>query len=374
MAFCRNCGVRIDDSAPKCPKCGAPQGNSLQRKWLGWLIGLIVISIVAGIGIPAYKDYQRRSQEAAAVKEEEDARLAAERKRLQKGILKIWVPAGFVGDDYWIYLNGHIENAPPHSERHPIKSMTVHQREDGGWYLGVTSDSNGSLIIKDGDFETNRLRSYIDQYIDSASGDAQRLFYPVDFPLESGNYTVEVAYLSKDGHGYSSFPFAITRKYIANVQNGQSTHIYVGVPNGWSDFQLARAAPWACSILPDELATEMHIPKPKRSPNDSGVSKDMERYLSDPVVQTLRASVISPSKDIVVLNFPEAQGGTREFDAGQIRYIANAVLENYHEPSHEDVAKCKESNPQFSQSYDEYDKIISDFETQLQYFHALAGT
>jgi hypothetical protein len=83
--------------------------------------------------------------------------------------------------------------------------------------------------------------------------------------------------------------------------------------------------------------------------------------------------VLSRPKGVVVLDFPQAQGGTREFDRGQIRYIAKAILQNYLEPSHEDVARCKQTNPEFSQSYVEYDKIISDIENELRFFHRLAG-
>lgn len=31
MVFCRGCGKEIHESAPTCPHCGAPQGNSLKQ-------------------------------------------------------------------------------------------------------------------------------------------------------------------------------------------------------------------------------------------------------------------------------------------------------------------------------------------------------
>src|SRR5207237_9817161 len=38
---------------------------------------------------------------------------------LAVGNLKVWVPAGMIGDDYWIYLNGSLRSAPPHGPTDP---------------------------------------------------------------------------------------------------------------------------------------------------------------------------------------------------------------------------------------------------------------
>ena len=37
MVFCRGCGKEIHESAPTCPHCGAPQGNSANQKRLSFL-------------------------------------------------------------------------------------------------------------------------------------------------------------------------------------------------------------------------------------------------------------------------------------------------------------------------------------------------
>lgn len=371
MAFCRSCGAQIDEPAPKCPKCGASQDDRVQRKWS--IRAVVALAVVLLIGLlatvtPAYQDHQRRALEDAAVREARADQSAEEHQDLNKGTLKIWVPSGLVGDDYWVYLDGHIVSAPPRT-----KSETINVASSlVGATRWLTFGNDETLAIRDGDF-TSLLRSYIDRNIDPATGDAQHLFYPVDLQLPSGKYVIEVAYVSK---GHSSFPFAITRKYVANVRIGQRTQAHVGVPNDWTDQETPRATAWACSILPDNVPPELRIPTRDHKPNVSGVTQDMERYLNDPAAQALHAlnmSVLSRPKGVVVLDFPQAQGGTREFDRSQIRYIAKAILDNYLEPSHEDVARCKQTNPEFSQSYIEYDKIISDIENELRLFHRLAG-
>jgi len=274
------------------------------------------------------------------------------------------VLAGLVGDDYWIYLNGHVVDAPPREKRERFNEKIMVSIDDGNRKLYYLDDNHWINIYLDGKFTTN-TQSYIDRFVDPASGDANHLFYPVDLRLIPGKYAVEVAYLTHGQNGGNSFPFVLTERFFVDIDssNDRKTE-YIGVPNDW-DVDHARAELAQCTA--DGGGPELGL-----------ITEDIKNYLNDPVVHALQRldfSMTSGPKGLVVLNLPEALGGVREFDRNQIKYMANEILENYQEyPSHETVADCKKNNAaEFSESYDEYDKLISDFESQLQFFHSLKG-
>ncbi len=269
----------------------------------------VVVGVVVGIGIPAYQDYHQRALEAAAAKVAD----AAEQSEQQNTcILGVSVPDSF-GDDYWIYVNGHIWSAPP--------------RKKSGSEEG--------------------------------------------FQLRAGEYTIEVAFLS-DRRG-KEFPFAIHRfEFEIKIKNGICEEVrpraiwpleqlHFGVPNDAYIPAGAKRRTLACGS--------------NGEPEVQDLQQDMDHFVNDPVVRALNAldvSALSNSKDTVVLDLSPAEGGVRDFDRAQIRYIAEGVLQTYEEPSHEDVASCKNDHPEFSQSLDAYDGLLSDFGNQLQHFHTLA--
>jgi len=376
MTSCRSCGQKIGRSAQRCPKCGARQIHHVQRKWSVWaavaVVGaVLLIGIIAAIVIPS-QERQRHLLAAAAASE-----AAKNQALLDMGTLKLWVPAGVVGDDYWVYLNGHIVSAPPHGTRKQSDYFLSHvERGLGddnkeGWNL-ETYDLGESLYIRDGAFlMSDSLRRYIDRNFNPSSGDAKHLFYPVDLHLRAGKYIVEVLYLSKSSSGWAgfkvgdSFPFAISPKYIASVKKDGMAHLRIGVPNDWNDYPGTRAKTQACNIF-------------NGRPNMDQIIHGIQSYMADPVVQALRTldvSILSQPKGIVVLGLPPAYGGAREFEVSQITYIANAILYNYEVgyPEHEDIVKCRHDYPGLSQTYDELDMMVSDLESQLQLVHTLAG-
>ena len=166
---------------------------------------------------------------------------------------------------------------------------------------------------------TDSFRSY-ERNLDHVKGDAKGVFDLLASPLYRGKYTVEVAYLSQNRF-YSSFPFAISRKFTAIVGSGQSLDLYIGIPDDWSRVEIAKAA-------------KPHNSCANKSGEISYLSQQLDTYLDDPVVQALTAlQESSPSgpDDIVVLKLPPAQGGKREYDSNQIRLMANAVLDDYYD-------------------------------------------
>jgi hypothetical protein len=283
------------------------------------------------------------------------------------GNLKIWVPAGMIGDDYWIYVNGRLRSAPPHGPTDPRSR----------YFMTVSNSSVGSepetrygwdIFTRDGLILSMRHEDYdhrLSTYINSASGDTLRVFQTIELPLPSDKYTVELVILSMApsyGRLPSArfFPFVISRKYVADIRSGQTTQLYPGVPDDWSDPLGAfpvRALPRFCTGSPTPDADQMRL-----------LVKD---YMNDPMVKILRrasASVLSRPKGVVVLDLPLAQGGSREFDGTQIKHIADTISANHVLPKHHNVAECQRRFPQFYESYAEYDKMIEVIESEMESF------
>jgi hypothetical protein len=298
----------------------------------------------------------------------------AKSPRSALGTLKVWVPAGMIGDDYWIYLNERLKSGPPHGSTDPRSHdfMTVsvgpigsngHQESKDGWDIWT---SEGLILRMRHEIFDSRLASYID----SAAGDELHVFKVFELQLHPDKYTVEIAILSRGGSSASpfavnSFPFVVTQKYVADVRPGQITKLYTGVPDDWSETRLAQA------MRVDRLCPDGAAP-----PDFAQLQHWVKDYVDDPVVKSLHdvnASSFSPPKGVVVLNLPSAQGGPREFDGSQITYIVDAILAHHNLPSHDEVAACQGRFPQFSRSYAAYDKMMSSIDTDIASFRKLAA-
>lgn len=71
MAFCKNCGAKLDDQAVICPKCGVPQtslqsGTTDQGGFLWGLVGCC-IPVVGLILYLVWKDTKPKTSKAAGV-------------------------------------------------------------------------------------------------------------------------------------------------------------------------------------------------------------------------------------------------------------------------------------------------------------------
>ncbi len=292
--------------------------------------------------------------------------------RSAAGKLKIWVPAGMIGDDYWIYLNGRLRSAPPRGpDPRNQNFITVPLGNVGsggnqvreGWEIWT---AQGSVLRMRHEEYDNRLNNYIN----SPAGDTLHFFRAVELSLPPEKYTVEILILSRGtgpGGNYSgsSFPFVITRKYVVDVRPGQMAQIYPGVPDAWSD---VRAIP--------AVRAYRVCPGGPVAPDVEQLQSWARGYMDDPVLQTIRgagASTRARRKGVVVLDLPPEQGGEREFDGGQVGHMLNAVLAQHELPNHSDVADCQKRYPQFSQSYAVYDKIISDIDKDIESVRKLAA-
>ncbi len=329
-----------------------------------WLAGGAAVFLL-GVAVAIHDQInKRRALEAAQTAEPQGTPAADETSEdADEGTLIVWVPAGLTGDDFWVYLSGHLVSAPPHGTT--MRGFSLNKTSDNGWEIeDYFSDPPSVLFSQNGYFvDSENYRSYIHANLNVASGDSKGLFYPVHIPIQAGRYTVELAYFSKNQY-QSSFPFAISPKYHANVEAGTSTELHIGVPDNWVD----RVIPSAATPSPSCA----------QKPDVSYLTREMNAYLEDPVVQALSIhKEYSNADGVVTLDLPIAEGGSREYDSVQVRDLADATLDHYynidHGPSQSYIDDCKNSNPEWSSSFDEYAMILGRVRDELQFLHRLAG-
>jgi hypothetical protein len=296
--------------------------------------------------------------------------------RPEDGRLKIWVPAGIVGDDYWIYLNGSIVRSPPRvptdrRRRDIMTDQTGNQNvgRGDGWVIEAQGyrleihheDYDNDFHLPD---DCDMKRGGTGCYLSAASGDTQHLFQAFQLSLPPGKYTVEIAMLpveqARGNSGYSSFPFVITRKHVVDVRPDDKTQLDVGVPDDWID------SPRGGPLLP------VFCPDSPYPPNGYYVDR-LRGYMDDPIVKALQYVADESSQGVVVLHLPQAQGGEREFDGKQITYIADAIAHLYRHASHREVEECRSKFPEFAPAYTEYDELISVVDNDIARFRKLAA-
>jgi hypothetical protein len=291
------------------------------------------------------------------------------------GALRVWVPAAMVGDDYWIYLNGHVVSSPPHSATDPrtgaglvtvatgkLDSHASREKNDG-WAMWGTK----GVVLR---MHHENWDNTINNYLNSGSNESLHIFQAVELPLRGGTYTVEVAFLTSGATGGSaygsSFPFVISQKRELHVVKGETTRFYQAVPDDWSNTPAL-----AMAVQLDRVC-----PRGPAPPDLDQLQRQIKEYLDDPMVKALRAvntSTLSRSKGVVVLDLPPGKGGSREFNGGQIRHIVDAISATNDFPNQSDVTNCLNRYPQYSRSYAQYGKVIADIDHDLESFRKLAA-
>jgi len=139
--------------------------------------------------------------------------------------LTVWVPSGVVGNDYWVYVNGHIVSAPPHPVPDQDSDVGA-MKNNKGWRLFGPNGVVLQEIHDDGwdhDFDPYEL--------DAASRDALHLFQPVELPLSPGKYKIAMAVLLRGPFYTSSFPFVFTAGWEVEVGPGKQKQLYLPVPD-----------------------------------------------------------------------------------------------------------------------------------------------
>jgi hypothetical protein len=260
------------------------------------------------------------------------------------------VPAGVVGDKYWIYLNGDIVSAPPHATSDPTNHDLVVLGPTKGGTKGWEIWTAKGRILK-GQYGTWDDSILVNNFSVIRT---LHIFQAVKLSLPAGKYVFEVAFLS---HG-SSFPFVITQKTDVDLPQNSLSEYYSGIPDDWSDTPEIEAVPTLCN---------------GSSPPDTDQLKNwIKAYTDDKMVTLLRGAVSQP-EGVVELNLPAEQGGSREFDASQIGYIVDRISYRHRHYNQRDIADCRRRYPQFSESYAAYATTISVVEKDIESFRKLAA-
>lgn len=290
------------------------------------------------------------------------------------GTLKVWVPAGMIGDEYWIYVNGKILSAPPHNSpdlagRNYMVMATgllkSQSKRGDGWQI-ITTQGH-MLKMHNADYEN--LGSFLQAENESGEVPSPPIFQAVELRLPPGKYNVELAIHSPGNvHGLmggspSSFPFVITPKIPFGIQPGKTTELHLAVPDQWSE-----------TVAPLAVQAHRACPDGNPSPPDRNqLERWLKDYTDDPSVRAL-GEADTTSKRVVVLDLPLASGGKREFDGNQIRHITDAIQASHDVPSHQEIEECRRLFPQYSQAYAGYDKTISTIiGKDIEQFRALAA-
>ena len=269
--------------------------------------------------------------------------------------LRVWIPSGFMGANYWVYLNGRLKSSPPYEAATPRGSFNVISLHDrSGWEVWT---SEGRLTSSLG-YE-DWLKSYL------ASGDKYNVFHTIEYGVAPGKYTVEIIVSTGgEARSLSPLPFAITRKYQAVVRPGQTLDVYTGVPLDWYAMRAAIPAAWAspCNSSSFDL---------------KGMQASFlawaRSYQNDPLVKLLHRGRAAYTVGSPVLELMLAEG-PREFDGLQIERIIGEINVRFSNARHDhnEITNCKRRFPEYSRVFDEYDKTISLIDDDLAALQKLA--
>jgi hypothetical protein len=257
--------------------------------------------------------------------------------------LDILIPAGAVGNDYWIYLNGDIARAPSANAVNPKNPdlMLAGVPEGAEPRLYLSGSRGFGMRFNEADWDQS-----VSYYFQSDPHDSRHIFQTTEVPLPTGtsSVTVEVAYYSpgdvrrEDGsQAPRAFPFAITKKIIVEVQAGQRARLIPALPTNYS------VGPATPRLYP----AYMFCPDGPPERIAQGLKEEVNRYRNDPDVAALRNALFlwSGSGPTVTIEFPAEEGGTRDFDGTQIADIATATAANHYFPSQDDLSECENRYP-----------------------------
>lgn len=283
--------------------------------------------------------------------------------RSTKATLNVWVPGGFIGDKYWIYINGEIASAPPHSAIANVQTL-----------IPIHPDSNPSQPIsgyelwdKDGFVFRMRNEDFDgpDTLQEFMTGKGKGVFQKTSFKLRPGMYTVDVLMAHESS---TSYPFSVTHKYYYELEEGTVSNAYIAVPNTWSD--------------PKALSSGMRglflcSSGSKEKPDADLVERELTSINNDPVVKEFMGLKPPPAteRQTAILYLPDELGGTREYDGEQLRLMAKSIQANHnHYPQHDEVADCRMSLPQYAPIYDNFDVLINSIERLFRSFDSIAAS
>ena len=276
------------------------------------------------------------------------------------GVLRVWVPAGSIGSEYWIYVNGRVMSAPPHAS---LAEQAVDVSTSNGW---ETWTARGLVLRSIGDEGWDKDHS--PYTTDPATLRALRLFQAVDFRLPPGAYSVEIA--TQSGIKQRTwFPFVFSGAWTdREVKAGSTAQVFIQIPRAFKRLHDLRAArPRLCGY-------DLPASAPSQQMRDA-LHREVQRYTSDPAVAALRDAKVSFQAQgrTTRIAFPNAQGGTHEFNGSQVDLMLNSLEAFYNFPTQDEIKECQRKYPRFAQSYGKYGDVVSSVDEALQSFRDFAN-
>ena len=270
--------------------------------------------------------------------------------------IQIWVPTGIVGDDYWIYLNGHLLIIPPNRVANWTGKETILESGKDGWE--IWSRKGFELKMHNENYDN------LINYLNSGSEERLHLFQKVELTVPPGSNTIEMANLTegsrKNPGTTSSFPFVISRKYVVDVEQGPPARVYIAPPSDWSP---AKQFPAVHAVL--------------GRPDIEYLAQLSQHFTDDlPIVLALWKVFIASKghlDGVVVLELPLAQGGAREFNADQICRIAKRVLEEHSNfPTQKQLEEARKKYPNAASVYIKYEELMKQHNDKFKFLRELA--
>lgn len=274
-------------------------------------------------------------------------RKAGNTARQATGTLKLKVPSGITGDNYWIYINGKLVSSPPRATAGPQPVMVVNLADGSGRWEAWASEG---LVTS-----STRLDEYV------RSGDTHGLFRDLELQLPPGSHSVEFLV---PGTSSGMFPYVGSTKSGLVVRPGSTTEVYLSIPQGWNNsFRLVAAAnAIGMSLCPN--IRQFDIAKP---------TEVLLRAVTDYRNLPLRELMLRAKSDyrtgdsVVKIDFGS---GPREVDGGQMETIIAGL---YGPPyTRDDVAYCRRYLPQYSEAFNEFETTIEWVQRDIRSFRKLA--
>ncbi|GEM_PF-6107215 len=271
----------------------------------------------------------------------------AQTVRPPQGTLVVKVPRGFLpSQEYWLYVNGQIANAPPYT---PFAEM------DGEFkHVGTMGDEYWDA--------SGRAAASVDGHFIYIRPGLQKHIFQSQEPirLAPGKYVVELLTRAADRQG---FPFAVARTE-AEVTVGKTAEVEFGIPPGTNEIKVVRAS--RCSVC----SSSAHSPEKAMEFIEHDFKRTVQEYGETPIVAVLNEVLSNlsgppPSQSSVFVNLPDSMGGGRTLDARQMRLIIQDLEINYLFPSIDEnpglrgaAASVPETAARISSQINEHNKSI----------------
>jgi hypothetical protein len=301
-----------------------------ERHLLSRLIPILLLCFTVGI---VQADAQRKAGNTA---------------RQTAGTLRLKVPSGITGDNYWIYVNGKLVSSPPRATAGPLPVMVVHLADGSGRWEAWASDG---LVT---------TSSRLDEYV--RSGDKHGLFRDLELQVPPGTHSVE--FLVPGTNTGVLFPYVGSTKDGVVIRPGSTTEVYLNIPQSWSNAFPLLAAPNAVGMSLCPNTRQFDITRASEV-----LLKRVSEYRDLPLRRLLLNALSNyrPGDHVVRIDFGS---GPREVDGKQLEKVLSGL---YGSPyTRDDVAYCRKYLPQYSEAFSEFEATIEWVQRDIRSFRKLA--